>query len=60
MNAEQLAAEIADPRARYAGAVNDAAATVARELRDGDVFFTVGAGDVDNAGPLVLEALRAR
>ena len=60
MSAEQLAAEIAAPQARYAGGVRDAAQTVADELRPGDVFFTVGAGDVDAAGPLILELLGAR
>jgi hypothetical protein len=33
---------------------------VAEELRPGDVFFTVGAGDLDAVGPMVLERLRAR
>jgi UDP-N-acetylmuramate--alanine ligase len=60
MNAERLAAEITDPPARYAGSVSEAAALVAGELREGDVFFTVGAGDVEKAGPMVLEALRRR
>jgi UDP-N-acetylmuramate-alanine ligase len=27
-------------------------------LRPGDVFFTIGAGDIDQAGVKVLEALR--
>jgi len=60
MNAEQLAAEIDDPPASYAGSVRDAATLVAESLREGDVFFTVGAGDVDTAGPVVLEALQRR
>jgi UDP-N-acetylmuramate--alanine ligase len=60
MNAEQLAREITEPRARYAGSVEDASGLVADELRDGDVFFTVGAGDVEEAGPAVLELLGAR
>jgi hypothetical protein len=29
-------------------------------LLAGDVFFTVGSGDIDRAGPLVLEKLRGR
>ena len=29
-------------------------------LRAGDVFFTVGSGDIDRAGPLILERLRER
>jgi UDP-N-acetylmuramate--alanine ligase len=60
MDAEQLAREITSPPAKYAGSVGEAAATVAADLRVGDVFFTVGAGDVNEAGPLVLDALRAR
>jgi UDP-N-acetylmuramate--alanine ligase len=59
MNAEQLTREITEPPARYAGSVQDAAGVVADELHAGDVFFTVGAGDVEEAGPLVLELLRA-
>jgi UDP-N-acetylmuramate--alanine ligase len=57
MNAEQLAAEITEPSAKYAGPVSSAAQLVAADLHDGDVFFTVGAGDVEKAGPIVLEAL---
>jgi len=60
MNAKQLAAEIVDPPAQYAGAVKDAAAVVVSQLREDDVFFTVGAGDVNEAGPMVLEALQRR
>ncbi|HET8944508.1 MAG TPA: cyanophycin synthetase, partial [Dehalococcoidia bacterium] len=60
MDAEQLAREITSPPAMYAGSVREAAATVAADLRAGDVFFTVGAGDVNEAGPLVIDALRAR
>ena len=60
MDAEQLAAEITAPPAVYAGPVAEAAQTAAAHLREGDVFFTIGAGNVDAAGPLVLEALRSR
>jgi len=59
MNAQQLAAEINQPPAHYAGGVGQAASTVASQLRSGDVFFTVGAGDVEQAGPMVLELLQA-
>jgi len=58
MDARQLAAEV--PGAIYAGSVDDAAAVVAHDLRDGDVFLTVGAGDVDRAGPAVLRILQER
>ena len=57
MDAEQLAREITEPTAFYVGAVSEAAGVVSAALRPGDVFFTVGAGDVDKAGPLVLSLL---
>jgi UDP-N-acetylmuramate--alanine ligase len=60
LDAAALAAEVSDPKAVYAGSVARAAGVVADALKPGDVFFTVGAGDVDKAGPLVLEALRLR
>jgi UDP-N-acetylmuramate--alanine ligase len=60
LDARALAAEISAPRAVYAGSVAAAADVVATALQPGDVFFTLGAGDVDAAGPLVLEALRQR
>jgi len=58
MDARALAAEV--PNAVYAGSVDAAAATVAGDLREGDVFLTVGAGDVDRAGPVVLRILQER
>jgi UDP-N-acetylmuramate--alanine ligase len=60
MNAAELAAEISQPAARYAGGVQESVGIVASALREGDVFFTVGAGDVEQAGPLVLEALKSQ
>jgi UDP-N-acetylmuramate--alanine ligase len=60
MTGEQLAAQISHPVPSYCATFESAAATVAAELRPGDVFFTVGAGDVDCVGPMVLERLRAR
>ena len=44
-------------RAGWAPSVEDGARIVASWARPGDVVLTVGAGDVDRAGPLVLEAL---
>jgi UDP-N-acetylmuramate--alanine ligase len=60
MTAEELAREITDPPARYAGELDEAARMVAQELRGGDVFFTVGAGDVEKVGPMVLGILKQR
>jgi UDP-N-acetylmuramate-alanine ligase len=42
----------------WAPALEDAARLIAGWARSGDLVLTVGAGDVDRAGPLVLEALR--
>jgi UDP-N-acetylmuramate--alanine ligase len=44
-------------RAGWAPAVEDGARIVASWARPGDLVLTVGAGDVDRAGPLVLETL---
>lgn len=58
MDARALSSEI--PGAVYAGSVMDAARTVAGALRPGDVLFTVGAGDIELAGPEVLRILSER
>jgi UDP-N-acetylmuramate--alanine ligase len=60
MTAEQLAREITDPPALYTGELDASARAVAETLEPGDVFFTVGAGDVHKVGPMVLELLRSR
>jgi UDP-N-acetylmuramate--alanine ligase len=60
MSAEQLAPEIGQPGACYAGDLNQSAKAVTEMLEHGDVFFTIGAGDVEKVGPMVLEALKAR
>jgi UDP-N-acetylmuramate--alanine ligase len=60
MSAEELAREVSQPRARYAGDLAHSAAAAAELLQPGDVFFTIGAGDVEKVGPMVLEALRSR
>jgi UDP-N-acetylmuramate--alanine ligase len=44
-------------RAGWAPTVEDGAAIVAAWARPGDLVLTVGAGDVERAGPLLLEAL---
>jgi UDP-N-acetylmuramate--alanine ligase len=44
-------------RAGWAPSVAEGARIVASWARPGDLVLTVGAGDVDQAGPLVLEAL---
>lgn len=60
MTAEQLAEEIVRPLARYTGDLEQSAAAVAALLEPGDVCFTIGAGDVEKVGPMVLEALERR
>ena len=45
-------------RAGWAPTVEDAARLVASWARPGDVVLTVGAGDVERAGTLILEAIR--
>ena len=42
----------------WAPTVEEGARLVAAWARSGDLVLTVGAGDVDRAGPLILEALR--
>ncbi len=58
MSARELAALLQNPPARYVGSLNEAAGAVLAVLQPGDVFFTIGAGDVDEVGPKVLEGLR--
>ncbi len=60
MSAEELAGQIEGPPARYVGSLDESARAVAALLEPGDVFFTIGAGDVDTVGPLVLEILNRR
>ena len=42
----------------WAPALEDAAGLAAELSRPGDLVLTIGAGDVDRAGPLILERLR--
>lgn len=60
MDARALAAEIVKPRAEYLDSFEEAADRIAADLRPGDVFFTVGAGDVTELGPMVRQRLEAR
>jgi UDP-N-acetylmuramate--alanine ligase len=60
MDGRQLAEAIERPRARFVPSFEEAAEMAAALLRPGDVFFTIGAGDVDQVGPMVLERLRGR
>lgn len=60
LSGRDLAASISAPAAVYVDSFEDAADRIEADLRDGDVFFTVGAGDVDSVGPMVLNRLKQR
>jgi UDP-N-acetylmuramate--alanine ligase len=60
MSGEQLARAVVSPHATYVATFDAAVERIAADLREGDVFFTVGAGDVNTVGPRVLEKLRER
>ena len=57
--ADLAAADRRRRRRSYVDSFEDAAERIAADLRAGDVFFTVGAGDVDSVGPMVLERAAA-
>jgi UDP-N-acetylmuramate--alanine ligase len=57
-SAKDLAEAIERPGARYATDFDDAARQAVELARPGDVIFTIGAGDVVEVGPKVLEKLR--
>ena len=60
MSAEELAREVTRPKARFVATFDEAAAAVLDILKPGDVFFTLGAGDVNEVAPMVLAGLRKR
>jgi UDP-N-acetylmuramate--alanine ligase len=49
---------VVTPRARYAADFDQAARIALELLSPGDVVVTIGAGDVNEIGPRLLEALR--
>jgi len=57
-SASDLAAAITNPKARYARDFGEATRMATELARPGDVIFTMGAGDVVEVGPRILEALR--
>ena len=57
MTSEQLAHEIVKPKATYAGSIEQSAEIAADQARPGDLIITMGAGDIDAAGPLILSRL---
>jgi len=58
MSAQELTEAIDRPPATYVGGLEEAPPKVIESLRPGDVFFTIGAGDIDQVGPKVLETLK--
>ncbi|MDA1010808.1 MAG: Mur ligase family protein, partial [Chloroflexi bacterium] len=58
MDARTLASEITRPTPTYVDSFDEATERIAADLRPGDVFFTIGAGDVTELGPMVLERLQ--
>jgi UDP-N-acetylmuramate--alanine ligase len=60
LDARALAGEITRPETIYLDDVAEAAERIAAELQPGDVFVTMGAGDVDGLLPLVRTRLEAR
>ena len=60
LSAVDLAAEITQPGAIYVGSLPEAVEAVSEKLQAGDVLFTMGAGDIEQAGPQILERVRAR
>jgi UDP-N-acetylmuramate--alanine ligase len=57
-SAKDLAAAIETPSAHYATGFDDAARQAVDLARPGDVIFTIGAGDVVEVGPKILELLQ--
>ncbi len=57
MSAEELTRAIAAPPARYVDSIKAAVKSLKKAVRVGDVVFTMGAGDVNAAGPALLRAL---
>jgi len=57
MDASALAREITRPTPVYLDSFEEAAERLAADLAGGDVLFTLGAGDVTELGPMVLERL---
>jgi UDP-N-acetylmuramate--alanine ligase len=54
---EELASERPGMAVGWTPALDDAARFLARRARPGDLVLTIGAGDIDRVGPLVLEEL---
>ncbi len=60
ITSERLAAEISTSKKRHAPKNSDLVSDILNELKDGDVFLTLGAGDGWKLGMEILENLRKR
>jgi UDP-N-acetylmuramate--alanine ligase len=60
VSAQELAAQMEHPNARYVGELCEAAAYLVDRLQPGDVLVTLGAGDGNMVGEWVIDALRNR
>ncbi|HEX4923398.1 MAG TPA: UDP-N-acetylmuramate--L-alanine ligase [Bdellovibrionales bacterium] len=60
VTAERLAAEMKGTKATYVGDGARAVQTAVQNLKEGDIFVTLGAGDVWKSGMKVLELLGSR
>ncbi|MEX2247155.1 MAG: UDP-N-acetylmuramate--L-alanine ligase [Dehalococcoidia bacterium] len=60
LSGADLAKAVSAPPATYCATFDEAAERISGALRQGDVFFTIGAGDVDAVGRMVLERLKQR
>jgi UDP-N-acetylmuramate--alanine ligase len=63
VSGEELARAICEKGgrdARYVGSFTDAVSAVAATAQDGDMFLTLGAGNVSQLGPMILEKLKVK
>ena len=54
---DAVAAQRPGMEVAWTPSVEDAARFLARRARPGDIVLTIGAGDIEQAAPLILEAL---
>lgn len=60
VSSADLAAALKHSQSRWVGSLQDARWHLAEHLKDGDVLLTVGAGDVDMVGDLLVEDLAGK
>jgi UDP-N-acetylmuramate--alanine ligase len=60
MSARELATEITRPQPIYLDTFEEATERISADLRPGDVFFTIGAGNVNELGPMLRARLEAK